>query len=291
MNNSDNRSRFLFDDGLLEVSETDGGGVPAGFYKIGFTSRNDPELLPLSMPQQDQIVEPPEGEREIGRDIRLFFDNEDLYQDMDIAYRRGALLYGPPGTGKSYSIIRSVRDAIDNHDAIAFVISNRLRFEELTELRNVLSDRNTIFIIEEISSPNRRGIQSLSDLLSFLDGEYSWDRNYNIATTNYPGELPPNVIDRPGRFDKIIEMDHPSMDERKKFLQSYLGEDEFDYQVLERLEGYSISYIKEMALRSRLYDKDLHAILDQFDQQKQRISEAFNTRKGELGFMDNGHGE
>jgi hypothetical protein len=48
---------------------------------------------------------------------------------------------------------------------------------------------------------------------------------------------------------------------------------------------------KEMALRSRLYNKDLHAILDQFDQQKQRINEAFNTRKGELGFMENGHDE
>jgi hypothetical protein len=86
-------------------------------------------------------------------------------------------------------------------------------------------------------------------------------------------------------------MDHPSIEEREKFLQSYLGEDGFDYEILERLEGYSISYIKEMALRSRLYNKDLHAILDQFDQQKQRINEAFNTRKGELGFMENGHDE
>ena len=242
MRRQDDESRYLFDDGLLEVSDVGGDAVPAGFYRIGFSNRNNSQLLPLSIPQQDEVIEPPEDEREIRRDMRLFFENEKLYRDMDIAYRRGALMYGPPGTGKSYSIIRSVREAIQNHNALAFVISNRFRFEDVTDLRDELRDRNTIFIIEEISSPNRRGIQSLSDLLSFLDGEYSWDRNYNVATTNYPGDLPPNVIDRPGRFDKIIEMDHPSIEEREKFLQSYLGEDGFDYEILERLEGYSISY-------------------------------------------------
>jgi SpoVK/Ycf46/Vps4 family AAA+-type ATPase len=44
-----------------------------------------------------------------------------------------------------------------------------------------------------------------SQLLSFLDGVDSAENIVNIATVNEIKDLPNFVIDRPGRFEKIIE--------------------------------------------------------------------------------------
>ena len=283
---------YLFNNGLYQLSEIDHESIPAGFYRfeIDPTSR-DIRLVDVSMPEQDRYVDTESEGLGIQEDMKLFFDNEDIYERMDLAHRRGALMYGPPGTGKTYSIIRAAKEAMDELNVLVFLVHKDVKFDDLAKLRPYFRDRRTVFVFEEISQradSHRR--RTPADLLSFLDGELSWDRNYNIATTNYPGDLPGNLVDRPGRFDVLIEKDTPSAPERKRFLDAYLGKDDYPAQIVERLEGFSLAYIKEMVLRSELYDNSLDEIIDHFDDQKEKIKAAFDTRSENLGFEMSGNG-
>jgi SpoVK/Ycf46/Vps4 family AAA+-type ATPase len=282
---------YVFRDGLHKVSEIDHRDIPAGFYRFEMNDQYNLQLVNVSMPDQDRYIEAGSSRLDIQEDMNRFFRNEDLYDEMDLAHRRGALLYGPPGTGKTYSIVRAARKAMEELNVLVFLLHQDVSFDQLSKLRPYFQERRTVFLFEEVSrSAMKGGNRAPADLLSFLDGELSWDHNYNIATTNYPGDLPGNLVDRPGRFDVLIEMDHPGASERKRFLDAYLGEGEYPSGVVDRLKGFSLSYIKEMVLRSRLYDRSLVEIIDQFDHQKEQIKAAFDTASRDLGFGPSGNG-
>jgi len=284
---------YVFNEGLYQQKEIDHASIPAGFYRFekGPMGRNL-QLVELTMPEQDRYIDTGTDRLDLERDIETFFSSDDLYDRMGVAHRRGALLYGPPGTGKTFSIIRAGRNLMEEFNVLVFLIHKDVRFEDLSALRPYFRDRSTVFVFEEISGRalNHRR-RAGSDLLGFLDGELSWEHNYNIATTNYPGDLPGNLVDRPGRFDVLIEMDVPDRSERKAFLDAYLGPDEAPSDLIDRLEGFSLSYIKEMVLRSRLYDRSLHEILERFDEQKERINAAFQDTSGIPGFGEEGNGQ
>lgn len=291
-NNHDSDTSYMFSDELYKVTEIDHTSIPPGFYRFQrHPQSRDLHLVDISMPQQDRYIETGSDRLEIEEDMFRFFQSEALYEDLDLAHRRGSLLYGPPGTGKTYSIIRAARRAMEELDVLVFLLHQDVRFDNLAKLRSYFSDRRTVFVFEEISRSAMTGHRASSDLLSFLDGELSWDRNYNIATTNYPGDLPGNLVDRPGRFDVLIEMGLPDASERRKFLNAYLDENAYSDRIVRRLDGFSLSYIKEMVLRSRLYDRPLIDIIDQFDEQKEKVKAAFDRTSEGLGFdpSDNGH--
>ncbi len=278
----------------LSRQEAEGRRMPAGFYRVKNKLMTDRVLfVPMEVPEQDRYVPRTDGSDRISSDLRTFFESVELYEEMDVIHRRGALLFGPPGNGKTFSIIRCLKTLCDEEDLLVFYIhpeENNLR--EFFELNALFRDRSTVVVMEEITEFAKRDQQLL---LNFLDGEFRWSRHYNIATTNYPEELPGNLVDRPGRFDMLIPVDHPDAEERRRFLKHYLDTDHVPDDLVEDLADYSIAYIKEMVLRSRLYDRSLREVLEEFQEQKRKIRNEFNRTSESLGFgartaADNGTG-
>lgn len=108
--------------------------------------------------------------------------------------KSGLLLYGRPGNSKSLTI-QQLELLAKEHNF--YMIYNNLSISELAELRPFFEGKTVVLIQEELTEALDR--QGVGKFLTFLDGEDSWDDMMVIATTNYPEELPANLVDRPGR--------------------------------------------------------------------------------------------
>jgi len=164
---------------------------------------------------------------------------------------KGVLLIGPPGTGKTLLARAAAGEAnvpffsITGSDFMEMFVgvgASRVRnmFEEAKKASPAI-----IFIDELDSIGRRRGAglggghdereQTLNQLLSEMDG---FEPNVDViimAATNRPDILDPALL-RPGRFDRRITVDLPSMKDREEILKIHSRNKPLDRDVdLEQL--------------------------------------------------------
>jgi cell division protease FtsH len=193
---------------------------------------------------------------------------------------RGVLLVGPPGTGKTLL----ARAVAGEADAPFFSISGSDFMEMFvgvgaSRVRNLFEEAKknapSIIFIDELDSIGRRrgaGVggghdereQTLNQMLSELDG---FEPNQNVivmAATNRPDILDPALM-RPGRFDRRVTVDLPTMKERKDILEIHAKNKPFHPDVnLETIArstpGFSgadlANILNEAALMAARRDKD-----------------------------------
>lgn len=95
------RDGFLLHEYDYQDTEETPVALPPGCYRYFPSPHPDqPEsLVPIDL-REDKVVKMPGITRQIVKDVQVFLENEDLYREIGIQYRRGILLYGPPGQGK-----------------------------------------------------------------------------------------------------------------------------------------------------------------------------------------------
>jgi cell division protease FtsH len=167
-------------------------------------------------------------------EIIQFLKNPERFQRLGGDIPRGVLLVGPPGTGKTL-LARAVAGeaevpffSITGSDFMEmFVGVGASRVRDMFE--NAKKAAPSIIFIDELDSIGRRrgaGLggghdereQTLNQLLSEMDG---FEQNENvilIAATNRPDVLDPALL-RPGRFDRRITVDLPTMPARQDILK------------------------------------------------------------------------
>ncbi len=156
------------------------------------------------------------------------------YERLGGQIPKGALLVGPPGTGKTL-LARAVAGeanvpffSITGSDFMEmFVGVGASRVRDL--FREAKEASPSIIFIDELDSIGRRrgaGVggghdereQTLNQMLSELDG---FEPNENVivmAATNRPDILDPALL-RPGRFDRQITVDLPTLRDRVQILE------------------------------------------------------------------------
>jgi cell division protease FtsH len=164
---------------------------------------------------------------------------------------KGVLLVGPPGTGKTL-LARAVAGEAD----VPFFNITGSDFMEMfvgvgaSRVRDLFEDAKkaspAIIFIDELDSIGRtRGAglggghdereQTLNQLLSEMDG---FEPNTDViimAATNRPDILDPALL-RPGRFDRRITVDLPTMKDREKILEIHSRNKPLDSEIdLERI--------------------------------------------------------
>lgn len=188
----------------------------------------------------------------------------------------GALLYGPPGNGKT-SEIMNLFPLCEELKMRIFITPNTFRLNWLNDAKNLLEQDRTIFVMEEITE--RLAGRELEDLLTFLDGENSWNNSVTIATTNHPEEMPANLIDRPGRFSLFIKYDNPSKEQIIE-LGNKFGFTEEESSVLSD-KNLSFDYISFIMSEAKKSNKTLNETIQFESDKRKRLSETF---KGKIGF-------
>jgi cell division protease FtsH len=168
------------------------------------------------------------------REIIEFLKDPDRFHRLGGSIPKGVLLVGPPGTGKTL-LARAVAGEAD----VPFYSITGSDFMEMfvgvgaSRVRDLFNEAKkvspSIVFIDELDSIGRRrgaGLggghdereQTLNQLLSELDG---FEPNVSVivmAATNRPDILDPALL-RPGRFDRRIAVDLPTMKDRQDILR------------------------------------------------------------------------
>jgi len=163
-----------------------------------------------------------------------FLKNPKKYLAMGAKIPRGVLLLGSPGTGKTL-----LARAVAGEARVPFFHISASEFVEMfvgvgaSRTRDAFATAKkaapSILFIDEIDAVGReRGTgmggghdereQTLNQILVEMDG---FDKENNVivlAATNRPDVLDPALL-RPGRFDRRVVIDLPSIDDREAILK------------------------------------------------------------------------
>lgn len=219
----------------------------AYIYQKGNYPYPDSFLQKLKLREGEKIQKLPVHE-ELYTYINNFIDSKEFYEKERLFYKSGLLLYGPPGNSKTTFL----RDFVSNHvpeDALVVWFRNIPDLEMINELRAYKGLK--IFIFEELVTVLQDYRNGVAEFLDFMDGERSVDNSIYIATTNYPEKLPGNVVERPGRFDRIVKFDNPNEETRKSLFNNMFKLD-VDSEFLKETEGFSIAQLREVYLQVKI---------------------------------------
>ena len=233
--------------------------IPCGYYKIrkeygkGIYLRKQPVNLSKLV-----VLENCPIHQKLINAIVHFWESKEEYLKRGKIYKRNILLYSAPGMGKTSLINLVVDDLIRNRDGFVISLSESsdiLNFNEMMlYVRAIMPERPIIVIIEDFDNfcGSKGNKEVESELLNILDGNQKYDNLVIIATTNYHETLDDRYINRPSRFNMLLEYEYPNAKLRKEFLEkTNLKEDlesvDLDY-IVERTEGFTIDYLNELSM-------------------------------------------
>lgn len=220
----------------------------------------------------DDVAGQEEAEASL-REIVDYLKNPDKYTKVGAKCPKGALLVGPPGTGKTL-----LAKAVAGESHVPFFSIAGSEFVEMfvgrgaARVRELFDEAKKhapcIIFIDEIDtigrsrssgmSTNDEREQTLNQLLTEMDG---FDGNLGIivlAATNRPEVLDPALL-RPGRFDRQIRVELPSLQDRVAILKvhakNYVIADNIDYELVARSTAgasgaHLANILNEAALRT-----------------------------------------
>ncbi len=168
-----------------------------------------------------------------------FLKSPEQFQRLGAKIPRGAILSGPPGTGKTL-----LAKATAGESGVPFYSVSGSEFVEMfvgvgaSRVRDLFSmaRKNTpcIIFIDEIDAigksrgkagsfggGNDEREATLNQILTEMDGFNTSDQVVVLAGTNRPDVLDKALM-RPGRFDRHISIDRPTMEGRKQIFMVHL---------------------------------------------------------------------
>ncbi|KAF1816348.1 putative ATP-dependent metalloprotease [Eremomyces bilateralis CBS 781.70] len=167
-----------------------------------------------------------------------FLKEPGVYQKLGAKIPRGAILSGPPGTGKTL-----LAKATAGESGVPFFSVSGSEFVEMfvgvgpSRVRDLFATarKNTpcIIFIDEIDAIGKSRAKSnfgggnderestLNQILTEMDGFNTAEQVVVMAGTNRPDILDKALL-RPGRFDRHISIDKPTMEGRKQIFAVHL---------------------------------------------------------------------
>jgi AAA+ superfamily predicted ATPase len=176
----------------------------------------------------------------------FFEENDNFFKKYNIPHRRGILLHGKPGNGKT-TIVKSLVDSL-----VAPVIYWQVNeFTTSASISQVFEKAENlapaVLVIEDLDSlpGNCR-----STFLNMLDGATAANGIFLIGTTNYPERVDDALKNRPGRFDRIYEVELPNSSLRSEYMRvrgylDFITEEELT-SLIDKTSGFSFVQLNEV---------------------------------------------
>ena len=242
---------------------------------------------------EDEIVLPKDFRASILDYLDGFFGDSSTKRMIDAPPSRGVLLVGQPGTGKTLMVrhlltrFSGLRRFIFMNDSAGLKDHDETGFVGLVrELCS--SERPAIVVIEDIDRLFEAGTVTPQFLLNVLDGLFRPPgQTLWVATSNDPSGVDRNLLDRPGRFDRVWVFPQPALAQRVELLRRFSPwpvEEERVSLVAELAGGLSGAHLREVCISATLaakgdascYGEHLEVELERVLQQH-RDSRAYGT--------------
>ncbi len=203
------------------------------------------------------IIMDPEAKDEIQANTIGFLANRERLAGYGIPAKRGVLLVGKPGTGKTLVC----KALMAGSQGITCIMAHDYALDEeeyITQLYELAQDLSPcIVFIEDIDLIAQDRIEwgytrgpALLSLLSVLDGVEECHEIVTVATTNHLETLDKAIGQRPSRFDRIIEIPCPSLEQRKEFISSLCRkiplDDDIQACMARKTDGLTPAQIQEV---------------------------------------------
>lgn len=214
-----------------------GGGGPGGIFGMGRSRAKKYNVEEGIKVKFADVAGMDEAKTEI-MEFVSFLKEPAIYQKLGAKIPRGAILSGPPGTGKTL-----LAKATAGESGVPFFSVSGSEFVEMfvgvgpSRVRDLFANARKstpcIIFIDEIDAIGKsRAKQSfgggnderestLNQILTEMDGFNTSEQVVVLAGTNRPDVLD-SALMRPGRFDRQISIDKPTMDGRKQIFGVHL---------------------------------------------------------------------
>jgi AAA+ superfamily predicted ATPase len=272
--------------GIFRPTCTAVSKLPSAVYKVGIDDRGA-YFDKMKIETDDLIILDDTASQQVVEGIRTFWKKKDQYAKYGIVYKRGVLLKGPQGTGKTASLMLLTKELLHLGGIVVFISNPNAAAVCLHFLRMIEPERPLIAIYEDLDEMIRE--YGEHQILSLLDGENQVSNITNLATTNFPEKLGGRIINRPSRFDEVVEIGYPNEKARRRFLKHITKveplTDEELKQWVKDTDKLSISHIRELVVAIRCLGQDYAAVLNRLKEMT-KAPEPFEefTPKNKQGF-------
>lgn len=215
----------------------------------------------------EDVILDPEMKKNLIEDVQGFFDNQKLYEQFAVPWKRGVILHGVPGNGKTVSIKALVSSLYDRADSIPSLYVKSFETACNTSQHSIrqifLHARNhapCLLIFEDLDSLVNDDIRSY--FLNEVDGLESNNGILMIGSTNHLDKLDPAIAKRPSRFDRKYHFKIPGEEERRLYAEYWRSKlvknetvefpEELSGILAKLTEGFSFAYLKELYVMSLL---------------------------------------
>lgn len=271
--------------------------IPSGYYRIRkdysrgvFLRKEDVNIAKLvtleNCPVHKLLME----------QIEKFWSSKNEYVKRGKVYKKNILLHSAPGMGKTSLINIIIEDLITQRDGIVLSIcesNDIINFNEcMMYIRAMMPTRPIIAIIEDFDNfagENAHNPELETELLNILDGNQKHDNLVIIATTNHPEKLQERYVNRPSRFNTILEYPYPNNELRREFLIKTNLKEDIDKIDLEKwvelTENYTTDYLNELSIAVFINGENETVIFDELNKKRNtKIVKYKKPNKTEIGF-------
>jgi len=210
---------------------------------------------------RDEVVLPAGLLERIERHSVTFAEHASELLAAGRSLKRGALLFGLPGTGKTLTLMYLI-NRMPGRTVILMTGRGLGQIEIVAKMARQLAPAMVVMedvdlVAEERTMPGFRGGPILFELLNEMDGLRDDQDVIFVLTTNRADILEPALAARPGRIDLAVELPLPDAEGRSRLIELYargLDVSSVDVNaVIERTEGATPAYIKELLRKAALY--------------------------------------
>jgi hypothetical protein len=208
----------------------------------------------------DQLILPPETIAQVQRQVVEVARHKDRLLAAGQHLKRGVLLYGPPGVGKTHTVRYLTSSLVGTTvleltgNAMELIAEACSVARALQPAMLVIEDVDLIAEERSMLAPGEHPL--LFQLLNEMDGLDEDADVVFVLTTNRADLLEPALAARPGRVDQAVALELPDTAARRALFEVYRGSLPVDTSgldgVLERTEGVTASFLKELLRRAAL---------------------------------------